>query len=121
MSQELLKSLVKEIEALEGELKGDPRCERLIALNKLYRLYAIPEEDGKRSRTKAETQVILDEVARLLKNRPLPTPTAEILRELNEKGITVPGDNPQNNLSAMLSYSEFFKSHGRHGWTLVLD
>ena len=49
----------------------------------------------------------------------LPMRTGDIYRELLAKGVKVPGTNPANNLSAMLSASPVFLSHGRRGWTLT--
>lgn len=57
----------------------------------------------------------------LVTNRSGPVTTREILEYLDSLAIPVGGENPLNNLSAMLSNSNQFKSHGRSGWTLVDD
>ncbi|MGX1741084.1 hypothetical protein ACWIEX_05950 [Bosea sp. NPDC055353] len=48
-----------------------------------------------------------------------PTPTAAIYDHILQLGIEIGGNDPRNNLSAMLSNSPIFQSHGRAGWTLA--
>lgn len=48
-----------------------------------------------------------------------PTPTAAIYDHIAGLGIEIGGNDPRNNLSAMLSNSPIFQSHGRAGWTLA--
>lgn len=48
-----------------------------------------------------------------------PTTTAAIFEHVAGLGIEIGGKDPQNNLSAMLSNSPIFQSHGRSGWTLA--
>lgn len=48
-----------------------------------------------------------------------PTPTAAIYDHIVGLGIEIGGSDPRNNLSAMLSNSDIFLSHGRSGWTLT--
>ena len=72
-----------------------------------------------RSRVRQQTRKILDAVACLLKGNKEPTPTAKILEELQNLDVSIPGDKAQNNLSAISSYSDDFKSHGRPGWTYI--
>ena len=55
--------------------------------------------------------------ARFIEGRRGPTPTREILVEMQRLGIKIGGTIPQNNLSAQLSNAKGFKSHGRSGWT----
>ena len=50
-----------------------------------------------------------------------PVPTSDIFEELQGQGITIPGERPLNNLSAMLSNSGLFAANGRRGWTLKQD
>ncbi len=50
-----------------------------------------------------------------------PVPTSDILEQLQEQGIAVPGERPSNYLSAMLSNSGLFVANGRRGWTLKQD
>jgi hypothetical protein len=47
-----------------------------------------------------------------------PVPISAIFEHLCTLGITIKGSDPKNNLSAMLSNTEGFNSHGRSGWTL---
>lgn len=48
-----------------------------------------------------------------------PTTTAAIYEHVLGLGIEIGGNDPRNNLSAMLSNSPIFQSHGRAGWTLA--
>ena len=48
----------------------------------------------------------------------MPVRTSELLERLLARGIEVDGNKPLNNLSAILSYSKKYKSHGRSGWML---
>jgi len=67
-----------------------------------------------------ERQAILDGAAAFLMEwGNTPQSTGAILRHLDSCGIQVPGKNPSNNLSAMLSNSPVFKSNGRAGWTVA--
>lgn len=54
-----------------------------------------------------------------LRNRSGPTPTREILDHIVALGGEIGGKEPVSNLSAMLSNSGRFQSHGRAGWTLI--
>lgn len=65
-----------------------------------------------------EREKALQAARLLISNRAGPVPTREVLEHLESIGIQVGGENPLNNLSAMLSNSEQFTSHGRSGWTL---
>lgn len=79
-----------------------------------------PSETPPRTRTSEQTRKILNAVACLIRDNEEPTPTAAILEELDKSEIPVPGNHPQNNLAAMLSYhSSEFKAHGRQGWTYI--
>ena len=51
-------------------------------------------------------------------NRAGPVPTADIYEHLTGLGVPIRGENPVNNLSAMLSNSGIFKANGRAGSTL---
>jgi hypothetical protein len=56
-------------------------------------------------------------VSRYLRGRAEPTRTADLLAHLDSLGIPIGGQDRSSNLSAMLSHSSGFKSHGRAGWT----
>ncbi len=78
---------------------------------------------GGRSRS-PERQAILDAAKLFLRTRPVvdrhyPCRTRWILEHLTALGIEVPGTNPINNLSAMLSNAPGFIAHGKRGWTLA--
>lgn len=70
----------------------------------------------KKSADKAQA---LEAVELHLNNRSGPVPTRELLEHLQDLGIEVGGSSPLNNLSAMLSNSDKFLSHGRLGWALT--
>jgi len=45
--------------------------------------------------------------------------SAKLHDELKQRGVSLGGQNPVSNLSAMLSKNkELFQSHGKEGWTL---
>lgn len=54
-----------------------------------------------------------------LKGKTNPTKTVDILAYIRDAGVQIGGNDPQNNLSAMLYHSDDFRSHGRAGWTLA--
>ena len=69
-----------------------------------------------RPRKNAET---VAEAERLIRaNNGVPMPTVDLLKLLEDADFKINGDNPQNNLSAMLSNSGLFQANGREGWTL---
>jgi len=66
------------------------------------------------------TLSILQAIREISETEGRPMGATELFRRLEAKGITVPGTVPANNLSAMLSNSDDFQSHGRgHGWSLT--
>ena len=48
----------------------------------------------------------------------VPVPTADVLEHLLQNGVSIAGEKPANNLSALMSNSGLFQSNGRAGWTL---
>ena len=58
-------------------------------------------------------------VKAILRGAKLPIPIKEIYSNLLAEGVIVPGDSPQNNLSAHMSRDDAFVSWGRSGWTLA--
>lgn len=126
-------ALAIEIEALEQELEADPRFMKLRELRRVQALYGPASAitayttPMPRPRVRAvtsgrspspERQSILDAARMLTRGRALPVPTADLHDQITAMDIVIPGTNPKNNLSAMLSNSPEFKSHGRAGWTL---
>lgn len=137
MNPGFAESLRAEIAALEAELEADIRFKRLTELKKILGLYpSIGESGFQKDRTPTggepapqarvgqsrprmqspDRQRILKTAGMFIDNRKGPVPTKEILKHLEDQGIRVPGKLPLNNLSAMLSNSEEFKSFGRAGW-----
>lgn len=145
MRPDLLAAIDDEIDALEAELAADVRMVRLKALREVRALYADGERSQDRAagptgasqtdashaglngpagprtisrRISPNRSQALDAVAMHLQNRTGPVPTKELLEHIVSIGIEIGGTNPLNNLSAILSNSGRFDSHGRNGWTL---
>jgi len=121
-------ALVAEIETLQRQLEVDPRYIKLRELQRVQGLYAQPQvisppprvrpvTTGGRSAS-PERQAILKNAKLLLQGRTEPTSTSDIYDMLVVLSVDIPGTNPKNNLSAMLSNSDDFVTHGRAGWTL---
>jgi hypothetical protein len=145
MSTEFVKALDAEIDDLKRALAADIRYMRLQELERVKRLYVadtssprvapapIPvlsadistirtalNEHIRRARQRSpERQRVLNAVWELLIGKKEPIPTSFIYDHLIGEGIEVGGNDPKNNLSAMLSNSDQFQSHGRSGWTLA--
>lgn len=137
MATDFVKALQTEVVALEMELIGDPRYQKMVEAKRLLALYTgqnsvtaptppvfavkIPVAPPKRAAPRSPVnQAILDTAAQFLAGRAGPTSTADVFDYVAERH-EVPGKNPRNNLSAMLSNSPRFQSHGRTGWTLALE
>lgn len=136
MSAEFVRALETEIAKLRETLERDIRFLRLRELERVRDLYAPPKDGempslaefgtkGERLRTKPPVRQASPERTRAIEtarlyvtNRAGPVPTADIYEHLTGLGITIRGENPVNNLSAMLSNSGAFKANGRAGWTL---
>lgn len=80
---------------------------------------AIPIVDGQRRQQAITRQRVLEDAENILRGRTEPTKTADLYDDLVAAGHEIGGDDPKNNLSAMLSKSPLFRSHKRAGWTLV--
>lgn len=143
MCDEFVPALDAEIARLDLELRSDLRYVRLRELERVRGLYrptngaTTPPEKATSvaSATSAhrdepmeprrggrqptpEREKALTVAKMLVSNRRGPVPTREIYDHLTAEGIFIGGEKPLNNLSAMLSYSNLFASHGRSGWTL---
>lgn len=75
--------------------------------------------DGQRRVSGMIRQKVLEDAENILRGRTEPTKTADLYDSLIVLGHEIGGDDPKNNLSAMLSKSQLFRSHKRAGWTLV--
>jgi hypothetical protein len=80
---------------------------------------AMPLVDGQRRMQAITRQRVLEDAENILRGRSDPTKTADLYDDLVAAGHEIGGDDPKNNLSAMLSKSPLFRSHKRAGWTLV--
>lgn len=135
MSLALLEALRQEIAVLEGELRGDPRYKKLMALkaalheygdistreHNIERIEATPRTINRKPSEVREKALRLSEEFLSLRSPIGPTPTREIYAWITEQGAEVGGKDPVSNLSAMLSQSEKFNSNGRAGWTLARE
>lgn len=131
---DVLRAFDAEIGNLERELEGDPRYVRLTQIRKMRADYlslagvqANPQADTpkimtgrpkRRQRADPARQQLLEAVVEYLKDRKEPIKTADIFAYLDMFSIEVAGENPRNNLSAILHNSGLFKSFGRAGWML---
>jgi hypothetical protein len=124
--------LREEIASTEADLASDPRWVRLQALRDMLRLYESDPEvvrlssrptaegvDRKRPRTSGARKQALEVARNFLANASVPIPTASIYDVVRKAGVLIGGENPKNNLSAMLYHAPDFVSHGRQGWTLI--
>lgn len=135
MSAAFVTALDQEISALEEALNQDVRFVRLRELRRVRALYKDetadlpqPHATPKGSltilpkppiRRTSPERARATEAARLyLQNRTGPVPTADIYDHITSLGIALAGEEPRNNLSAMLSNSGLFQANGRAGWTL---
>lgn len=127
MATPFVAALDAEIADLEAAIAADPRHTKLRELKRVRGLYqqgsvahniSISVRKRPRRSPSPERQAILDLARQMLAGKTLPTPTSKLF-----DGISlieeIPGANPRNNLSAMLSNSPEFVSHGRAGWTLA--
>ena len=133
MSADFVTALDAEIATLEAELRADPRYQKISELRRVRDLYKgtgggaftprvfqqTATQRPKRARSELRQQ-ILDAAEEMLRGRTEPTTTAENY-DVDNQDIDIPGQKPRNNLSAMLSNSPRFRSHGRDGWTLASE
>jgi hypothetical protein len=131
-----------EIAQLRSDLARDPRYTRLKDLERIRNDYlALPQVgvaapsqppapaakpgNGDDAETRSpgrrrspEREAAIREARGLLAGKSEPTRITEIDAYLTDKGIRLGGNDPLNNLSALLSTSGQFTAHGRAGWTL---
>lgn len=126
-----VKALEDEIAGLEAALKADPRIQKLEDAKRLLARYTDRAEISQSARMRQvavprpaarnpANQAILDCAGAFIAGRADPTPTIDIFDHVGSR-MAIPGTNPKNNLSAMLSNSTRFQSNGRAGWTLSVD
>ncbi len=133
-------ALAAEIASLESALEKDVRYVRLRELRRVCILYEdaassvsppsiTPVEDGasnsEASRQRASMRQLSPNRERALAaakeyvaKASRVVPTRELLEYIISEGIEVGGANQLNNLSAIISTSGIFRSHGRKGWTI---
>lgn len=135
MSVEFVRALDREIADLKAELAQDVRFVRYRELERIRQLYndaasigatrahSVGQEanESKRQagrRPSPERARIIEAARAFVLEGSSPTPTTEVNDHLGSLGIVIGGANPLNNLSAMMSSSGLFQSHGRAGWTV---
>lgn len=135
MSADLINAVNGEIATLETDLRRDPRYRKLEQLKALRALYTGEQAQApapnhprrtarqvnpipRRRSGSPERQAILEKARAFLTGRNTLVPTMDIFEAISQE-MVIPGKVPRNNLSAMLSNSDWFVSHGRSGWTLA--
>lgn len=124
-----VEALMAEIAELEAQLTSDPRYRKLRELKRVRKLYMDSAQlvpglraaglDSRPFASGASAEVI-KAAKEVLSGASGPTPTRIILDVLAARGVLVSGLKPLNSLSAILSKSNEFESHGRSGWTLAV-
>ena len=123
-----VEALVAEIADLEDQMASDQRYQKLRELKRVRNLYVNevgPLGDrptsaaGSRPFASGVSAEVMKAAKKVLSGAGAPTPTRIIMQKLAARGVFVGGSQPQNSLSAILSKSGAFQSHGRSGWTLV--
>jgi hypothetical protein len=136
-------ALDAEIGELQKQLAADPRYIKLQELKRVRHLYGggvqlngvagmgttgpaavpitapAPAENRSGRKPSPERVKALLVAKEFLRDKKEPTRTADILAYIRGAGIQLGGNDPQNNLSAMLYHSEDFRSRGRAGWVLA--
>lgn len=127
--------LLAEMAALERALENDRRYLKLRELQRVLALYAAPvgaaavdsptlrevQERAPRRRPAPRemapaTKRVIEEARAVLTGRAAPMPLRDLYHEIAEvRGIPIGGNEPINNLSAML-YRYGFEAVGRTGW-----
>jgi len=132
-----IKALQEEIAGLEASLKAqpDPRLVKIHELQRVLSLYngeanatasspasrAPIGEPGKARRGRQPDpmrQAAIEAAREILAPALGPMKTAELYKRLAARGITLAGNLPANNLSALLFHHPDFYSQGRSGWML---
>lgn len=137
MTEDFASLIRQEIEALERELSENTTYRRIKALRAALLEYAPTESlrrrkngvdaetpppvRGKRlvRKMSPERKKAIKFAKEYLREKSTPIPTREVFKAMSLAGVTLSGKNPQNNLSAILSNSTSFVSHGRDGWVLA--
>jgi|TARA_B100000378_G_scaffold257010_1_gene235110 hypothetical protein len=141
MSKDFVQHLQAEISALEAELAEHPAFKKLEALKHSLALYhgeqapsrvvmpgmpgsqpatQPPVRQRSRSSRSAIKERILKHVDGFFGDHDGPYTTGQIFDSVERAGLEVPGTNPRNNLSAMLSNSDDFVSTP-DGWVRALS
>jgi hypothetical protein len=75
----------------------------------------------RKRKSSSMTELVIEKTKEFLLSKDTPIRTVDILNHLNSIGTIFGGAVPQNTLSAVLSRSELFESHGKSGWVLKYD
>lgn len=121
--------LTQEVQDLERQLANSPVYRKLVKARALLDEYGIATETkatvvGKSLdiRRSIPTNEILDVAETVVRRgNGSPVRTSQIYDALREQAVNIPGKEPRNTLSARLSNSNRFISHGRQGWTMAND
>ena len=123
-----VETLKVEIAGLEDQLARDPRYQQLQQLKRVLPFYenapsTPPTRAESPSRVRSSgapsaSDEIKNAARQGLVGATRPVRTRDIVMRLTERGVKIGGRVPQNTLSALLSKSDAFLSHGRSGWAL---
>lgn len=130
MNDTITRQLEAELATLRAQLEELDIVKDIQALERIIRRMkgeggrspssSTPDKPSSQGRQEASTSVVMKDAAeRFLSDQSNPVQTKEIWDALAAQGIHVPGDNPQNNLSAHMSRDPRFVSLGREGWVLA--
>lgn len=122
-----LERMRNDLRAMREELHALPLYHDVLALERVIRLYERTASNPGSHQNDVATRIevrrgsdyansLRDKALEIISGRSDPTPTRVLLQEIEAHGLSVPGDNPANNLSAHLSRDERFLSMGRAGW-----
>jgi hypothetical protein len=131
MSDTIARQLEAELASLRSQLEELDIVKDIQALERIIRRMkgeasrahsgTSVDKSAVTGRQEAATSVVMKDAAeRFLRDKVGPLQTKDVLDALTSQGIHVPGESPQNNLSAHLSRDSRFLSLGRDGWVLAV-
>jgi hypothetical protein len=135
MTDKVTKALLEELSLLRAKLQQTDIYKEIQILERMIARRhsqgdSVSSDDGSITMVESSTaprlrptpiSQVKARVIEMLAGSKLPISTKDIFTKLEAASIVVPGDSPQNNLSAHLSRDDTFVSWGRSGWTLATE